>query len=96
MSETIDSTEITSFKNTDFDNSTVSVISDDDVHNNDDVAPTILQDCDREIKLICQMRLQSLRWSVFNLSIFKYDGLNPPEDVELYQYWSGRGGVGPK
>ena len=97
VSETIDATEKMSFENNnDYDNSAISVISDDDVQNNDDEAPTILQDCNREMKLIRQMRLESLQWSVFNLFIFKYDGLNHPEDSELYQYWSGRGGVGPK
>ena len=36
------------------------------------------------------MRQESYRWSVFNLFVFRYKGLNPPDQVDMYQYWSGR------
>ena len=36
------------------------------------------------------MKVESHHWSVFNLFLFKYDGLNPSEQADLYQYWTGR------
>ena len=60
-------------------------------------APTVVQDFNLEMKLLRPMKIYSHRWSVFNLFVFKYNGLNPPnEDIELYKYWIGRAGITSK
>jgi len=71
----------------------IATSTDDD---NEEEPPKVVQDFNLEIKLLRKMKLESHRWSVFNLFVFKYDGLNPPDHLDLYQYWSGRGGVASK
>ena len=38
----------------------------------------------------------SQRWSVYYLFQYKYRGMSPPEELNLYDYWSGKGGVASK
>ena len=85
---------------TDFANdiTTIKAVPDDD---SDDLAisdetPIVVKDFNLEMKLHRQMKLESHCWSVFNLFLFKYDGLNPQEQADLYQYWTGRCGIASK
>ena len=48
------------------------------------------------MKLYRKIKVESHHWAVFNLFMFKYDGLSPPEVTDLYNYWSGRGGIASK
>ena len=77
---------------------TIKAVSDDDGDEqaNSDEVPVVVSDFNLELKLYRQMKVESHRWSVFNLFLFKYDGLNPPEQADLYQYWTGRCGVASK
>ena len=60
-------------------------------------APIVVQDFNLEMKVLRQMKVHSHRWSIFNLFVFKYNGLNPPnEDIELYKYWIRRAGIASK
>ena len=71
---------------------TTNIISDnEDIHDED--APIVEIDFMMEMKLLKQMKQESHRWSVFNLFIFKYNGLSPPDNLDLYQYWIGRSGI---
>ena len=74
------------------DNNVITDVSD---HSDDD-APVVTQDVELERKSYCRMKVEAHRWTVFNFFMHRYDGLSPPEDVDLYTYWTGRGGVGPK
>ena len=64
---------------------TTNIISDnEDIH--EENAPIVEIDFMMEMKLLKQMKQESHRWSVFNLFIFKYNGLSPPDNLDLYQY----------
>ena len=64
--------------------------------NQEENAPIIAKDFMLEMRLLKQMKQESHRWSVFNLFVFKYEGLSPPEDLDLYQFWIGRSGIASK
>ena len=62
----------------------------------EDDDPTPFEDLEMEEKNYCQMKVEAHRWTVFNFFVHRYNGMSPPDGVELYTYWTGRGGVGPK
>ena len=65
-------------------------------NNQEEDAPIVANDFMLEMKLLKQMKQESHRWSIFNLFVFKYKGLSPPDDLDLYQYWIGRAGIASK
>ena len=75
---------------------TITVSDNENDDENEENVPTVNHDFNLELKVLKQMRKESHRWSVFNLFLFKYKGLNPPDQIDLYQYWSGRDGVGSR
>ena len=74
-----------------------SVVTDDDeIDQNSDDAPALVeQDFLLEKKMYYQMKVESFRWTVYYF-FMKRHGMSPPEDVDLYTYWTGRGGIGSK
>ena len=71
------------------------VVLTDISNDNDDDVPVIIQDVELEKSSYCQLKVEAHRWTVYNFFINRYEGLSPPDDVDLYTYWTGRGGVGP-
>ena len=61
------------------------IVSDNEDKHKED-APIVANDFMLEMKMLKQMKQESHCWSVFNLFVFKYKGLRPPDEFDLYQY----------
>ena len=73
-----------------------SIVTDDKSDQSFDNAPALVeQDFLLEKKLYYQMKVESFRWTVYYFFI-KRHGMSPPEDVDLYTHWTGRGEIGSK
>jgi len=71
----------------------------DNVNTNDsDIEddPTPPEDMVVERRSYYQMKVEAHRWTVFNFFVHRYDGTSPPDGVELYEFWTGKGGIGSK
>ena len=67
------------------DNKTATTIIYDSEDKHEEDAPIVTKDFMLEMKLLKQMKQESHRWSVFNLFIFKYNSLSPPDNLDIYQ-----------
>ena len=65
---------------------------------NDDDGDVTVPKGDTEIKAKYEVKISthSQRWSVYYFFQYKYRGMSPPEELNLYDYWSGKGGVASK
>ena len=68
--------------------SIVSVSSDD--------GNTIPSDEAKQKKNFTKLKLRVRRWTVFDLFVNKYDGLEPPVSGNYYHLWTGRNGLASK
>ena len=79
-------------------NETVAEVQTNNQNENDEIDPATDDDYIENVDEMVQRKHflklynNSRRWSIFNLFVYKYDGLNPP-DGNYYKYWTGRGGL---